>query len=220
MKTRRLMSLLMSAYVSSMLASNVAPIISDAMLAAPIDPVAAQKAFQFAVSGLAAEGFRGSSSVESIAPPSPAVAPSVTSLAADPVMTDELMNRLITRTLASKKDATLNKEACAVLNICDGTKDIPVKQVSSTKPEGKHFFVYPLKEGNKDIIITLKRDTGGDIYLTDKTGTLRAAAVYDGTNTKLITNEAAAEKFKAELKLFAAEAEALPPTGTAVAGNS
>jgi len=220
MKMHRLMPLLMSAYVSAMLASSVAPIISDAKLAAPIDPAAAQKAFQFAVSGIAAEGFRGSSAVDVIAAPSPVAVPAMTKIAADPIISEELMKRLITRTMASKKDATLNKEACAILNICDGTADIPVKQVSTTKPEGKHTFVIPLKEGSKDIVISLKRETVVEIYLTDREGNLRAAAVNDGTSLRLITNEAAAAKFKEELKVFAAEAAALPPSGTAVAGNS
>ena len=73
---------------------------------------------------------------------------------------------------------------------------------------------------SKDIIFAVKHDTALEAYLTDKTGKLRAAAVLDKDGAHLITNEKAAAKFKAELSLFAGEAADLPPSGTAVPGNS
>jgi hypothetical protein len=220
MKTRHFMPLLTSAYLSAMLASSVAPIISDVMLAAPIDPTAAQKAFQFAVSGLAPEGFRGSSPVETIAPPSPVAQPSVTGIAADPPISDELLKRVIKYALDSKIETILNKDACVFPELCLGNTDIPVKQATSTQPNGKHFFVVLLKDAPRDIIISFKHDGIVDIFLTNKAGELRAAAINDASGLRIITQEAAAKKFKAELEFFASEAQDLPPTGTAIASNS
>lgn len=140
----------------------------------------------------------------------------------DPVMNAELMARLMTRTLASKKPTVLGKDIAKTFGISDGTADVPVLQVSEPLPEGKHLFIVPIQAGSKDVVIVFKRTdiVYYDLYLTDKTGVLRAAAVMDDAGVRLITNEQAAEKYKAELKLFAKLAQELPPAGTAVAGNS
>ena len=101
--------------------------------------------------------------------------------------------------------------------ICDGAILMPAKQVSTTKPDGKHYFVLPFKEGSKDILIIFKSPSGEVVnsYLTDKSGALRAVATsgLNSAGLRLIPNEQAAEKFKAELALFAREAADLPPTG-------
>ena len=131
---------------------------------------------------------------------------------ADPVMTQELMARLIKRTLASKKDFAIPAATCSVFNLCEAGHDLPAKQVSKTVPEGKHVVMVPLKEGAKDVVIAFLQERHAEIYLTDGSGKLRAAAIGDRAGVRLITNEAAAEKFKAELALFAKEAAALPPT--------
>ena len=63
MKTRRLTTILTSAYLSAMLATSVAPIRSDATLAATINPMAAQKALQNAVSSLNISGWTAAATV-------------------------------------------------------------------------------------------------------------------------------------------------------------
>lgn len=107
--------------------------------------------------------------------------------------------------------------------MCDGTGDLAAKQIIATKPDGKHYVEIPSNEASKDIIITFKHADGSmEFYLTDKSGNLRAAATSGprGDGLRLITNEQAAEKFKAEMRILAKLAEGLPPTGTAAAGNS
>ncbi|MBI2385372.1 MAG: hypothetical protein HYV14_05085 [Elusimicrobia bacterium] len=140
----------------------------------------------------------------------------------DPGINAELMSRLITRTLASKKPGAIGPSLAKIFGLNDGTGELPFKQVSETHPEGKHYFTVRNQEGTNDIIIAFKLidNTYGEYYLTDKTGVLRAAAIFENDDYHLITNEQAAEKYKAELKLFAKLAKDLPPAGTAVAGNS
>lgn len=93
MKTRRLTTILTSAYVSAMLATSVAPIRSDATLAGTIDPLAAQKALQTAVSGLDAAGWLAAVAASpAAAQPTPKITPPPK---ADPLTTEEWIARLI-----------------------------------------------------------------------------------------------------------------------------
>ncbi|MBI2788283.1 MAG: hypothetical protein HYX59_06320 [Elusimicrobia bacterium] len=222
-KTHPITAVLTSAYLSAMLTSSLAPIRDNAIFAATVDPSAAQKALQNAVSGLDAAGWAAAvAATPAPVPPAPKSVPVDPTPKADPIISEELMTRLITRTLASKKPTTLSARLTQVLGISDGITDTPVKSVSEKLPEGKHMFIVPTQEGSRDVIIVYKRpdNTYGEYYLTDKTGVLRAAAIWDDTGIRLITNEQAAAKYKAELELFAKLAKDLPPAGTAVAGNS
>lgn len=206
-----------------MLTSSLAPIRNNAIFAAAVDPSAAQKALQTAVSSLDAAGWAAAvAATPAPVPPAPKNVPIDLTPKADPAISEELLARLIKRTLASKKPTTFDKDVCRILGACDGTTNIPVLQVSEPLPEGKHFFVVPTVEGSKDIFIFFKRLDGAysEIYLTDKSGVLRAAAISESNGIRLITNEQAAAKYKAELELFAKLAKELPPSGAAVAGNS
>ena len=77
-------------------------------------------------------------------------------------------------------------------------------------PEGKHAFIVPIKDGSKDIVIIFARGEVLDVYLTDRSGVLRAAAIFDLAGIRLITNEQAALKYQSEMPLFAKGAEELP----------
>lgn len=223
MKTRRLTAILTSAYLSAMLATSVAPIRSDAALAATIDPSAAQKALQSAVHSIDTSGWLAASTDPSTTAPAVAIA-SVSNPPpkAEPVMTEELMARIIKLTRDSRDaGSSVTARICKVLDLCDGTKDMPLKIVTSDSTDGVHAFGLPLDPNSKDILIMVMHDTVVETYLTDKTGKLRAACVLENRIAHLITNEKAAEKFKKELSLFAGEAAgSLPPTGTVVTGNS
>jgi hypothetical protein len=223
MKTRRLTTILTSAYVSAMLASSVAPIRSDATLAATIDPMAAQKALQNAVSGLDAVGWAAAVAGTSVpVPPAPKNVPADPTPKADHVMTEELMARLIKFTRTKGKHALMDYHISGAFGINDGTTDVPILQVAEPLPEGKHYLMLPTQEGSRDIVFAFKPAGGGEIpvYQTDKFGTLRAAGILSTTGVRLITNEQAAEKFKAEMQLFAKLAKDLPPTGAPAPGNS
>jgi hypothetical protein len=218
MKTRRLTTILTSAYLSAMLASSVAPIRSDATLAATIDPSAARAAFQSAVNGLDAAGWMTAATSAAPVPQAAIISPSNPAPKAEPVMTDELLARLIFFARHTRGTGTVNAKICKVLDLCDGTSDIQMRLVENDGND--HFFAIAADGDSKDILFMVRRGGAVETYLTDKTYKLRAAAVLEGGVAHLITNEKAAAKFKQELSLFAGEAGSLPPTGTAVAGNS
>jgi len=137
----------------------------------------------------------------------------------DPVMTEELMGRLTKYTRNVEGTSTIVARVCKILNLCDGAKDMPLKLAKSDSTDGLHYFGVPAELDSKDILIVVKRDTILEVYLTDKTGKLRAAAISENQIARLITNENAAEKFQAELALFAKEAAAqLAPSETAADG--
>ena len=219
MNTQRLTTILASAYVSAMLASSVAPIRSDATLAATIDPTAAQQAFQNAVNGLNVNGWLAASTTPS-APKVATATASATRLTVDPVMTEELMARLIKFLNTLDYFGSVDAQICKVLDLCDGTKNLPLRLGKGDLTDGIHYIGIPVNPDSKDVLIMVKHGTVVEAYLTDKTGKLRAACVQENGTTHLITNEKAADKFKAEMTQFAKEAGSLPPTGTAVAGNS
>jgi hypothetical protein len=131
-----------------------------------------------------------------------------------PVMNEELMGRLIKYTRSYEDSGNrLVARVCKILDLCDGTMDLPLHAAKSDSTDGSHYFALPLEPDSKDILILVMRDTILEAYLTDKTGKLRAAAISENSVARLITNEKAAEKFKAELALFAKEAnDQLPPT--------
>ena len=77
----------------------------------------------------------------------------------------------------------------------------------------EHFFGIPPKADSRDIVFLRAGKDAVEAFLTDKTATLRAAAILTDGTAKLITNEKAAGQFKAELSLFASEAaDQLLPT--------
>ncbi len=130
-----------------------------------------------------------------------------------PVMNEELMTRLIKYTRALPEEGEMIPKLCTVFDLCDGTKGLPLKIAESDKnADGRYLFGLPLDPNSKDILIMVNQPKIAYAYLTDKIGRLRAAAISDANGVHLITNEEAAEKFKAALTLFAGEATALPPT--------
>ena len=223
MKTRRLTTILTSAYLSAMLATSVAPIRSDATLAATIDPMAAQKALQSAVNGLDAAGWLAASTAGT--PPAAQAMPAIVPVnnpapKADPVMTEELMMRLVKFARSNESISTVRAKMCKILNLCDGTENMPLRALTGDLTDAAHYFAVPVDPNSKDILIMVEGPTSLTAYLTDKTGKLRAAGVYENGVAHLVTNESVIEKFKAELQQYAKEAADLPPTGTATAGNS
>jgi hypothetical protein len=220
MTTRSLKTILMSGYLSAMLASSVAPLRSDATLASAIDPMSAQKAFQNAVNGIETAGWTPSSTVSAAqAAPAQVLAINNPAPKSDPIMNEELMARLIKYTVSVKETGSLDERVCKVLNLCDGVTAMPLRYAVSDATDGKHYFGIRPNTDLKDIFFVVKRGTTMEVYLTDNTGKLRAAAIQDNGTARLITNESAVDKFKKELSLFAGEASGLPPTGTSVASN-
>lgn len=215
MKTRRLATVLTSAYLSAMLLSSVAPI-GRSILAAPIDPAGAQAAFDQAIGRLDPAAWAAAAPtavpVTLKAEPAPA---------GDPVMTPELLARITRYARNMQKNATMDAAICKIFARCDGKTDLPIKNVSSDI-DG-HNIAYPIDTKVDDIYVVVHHDNGTSHgYLTDHNGTLRAAAFYENGAWRLLTNEQGAAGFKAEMNLFAKEAQSLPPSGTSVAsaGNS
>lgn len=218
-KTHPITAILTSAYLSAMLTSSLAPIRNNTIFAAAVDPAAAEKALQNAVSGLDAAGW-AIAATPAPGQTAPTPVPVKVTPKTDPVMTQELMARLIKLTQEQTKLGSISAPVCAVFNLCDGTAKLPTRGIETEEPAGTHFMI-PATPGSTDILIVEEMKDGSlEAYLTDNTFTLRAAAIAVTTKTYLITNEKAAAKFKAALSHLAREASALPPTGTAVTGNS
>ncbi|MDD5303503.1 MAG: hypothetical protein PHS14_10375 [Elusimicrobia bacterium] len=221
MKTRPLATILTSAYISAMLASSVAPIRTGATLAAAVDPMAAEKALQNAISGLDVSGWAAATAgIPAPAAPAPKVVANNPPPKSDPLPPEEWIARLIKYTRTDPVFGSITAKMCAVLELCDGTEAMPLAMVKSDSTGAKRYFALPVNADSKDIVIMVETPLVTYLYLTDKTGKLRAAVISDKSGVRLITNERAAESFKAEVAIFAKEAEGLPPTGTAVAGNS
>lgn len=217
MKTWRLTPILTSAYLSAMLTSGLAPIRPSVIFAAAVDPMAAQKVLQNAVSAMASSGWALPTAMPSPLPSSPQASASSQIPKADPVMTAELMARIISFAKSQEGHGLLDAKICAVFKLCTGTADLPVRQLETENPEG-HYFMMPTPADSTDIII-VKRNADGslDCWLTDKTYKLRAAAISRNGVISVIATEKALESFKSELALMAREASTLPP---AVAAGS
>lgn len=215
MKTWSLTPILTSAYLSAMLTSGLAPIRPSVIFAAAIDP----SALQNAIAAMTGNGW-AAPAMDTPMPLAPQAVASIQTPKADPVMTDELMARLLAFVATQDDPGTLNKNICVLLKICDGKADLSVRQLETGRPAGLWFMV-PAAAGSKDVIVAYKNPDGSaDAYLTDKTYKLRAA-VHAGDTYDLVPNEKAAARFKAALSHLAREAaEDLPPTGAAVSAGS
>ena len=152
------------------------------------------------VAVVVASGFTGTALAQSSRAP-----------AQEPVMNAELMARLIKYIRSGKSVGSITAKLCKVLEVCDGTNTMSLKMAKSDVTDGGHYIALPLNADSKDVFFLVEHPDVIHAYLMDKTGKLRVAAISDGTGVRLITNEKAAVKFKAELALFAKEAaEQLP----------
>ena len=129
----------------------------------------------------------------------------------NPVMTEELMGRVITRTLASKKNAKVPQVVSGFFGLNDGKSDLATLEISKKTPAGIHAFDVSLSAGFNDILISFAHDGVVDVYLTDRTAVLRAAASLDSSGIRRISNAQALPKYMAELAVYAALAATLPP---------
>jgi hypothetical protein len=212
--------ILMSAIISAMLAPSVAPSRGDAILASTIDPVAAQKALQAAISGFETAGWASATGVSVSAYPAEAITGANISSSSDPVMNEELMARLVKYTRGNTGLGALSAPICKELKVCDGTAALELQVVKSDAPNGTHYFGVPISPESKDVLFVVMYDWGVEAYLTDKTGKLKAAVVSRNGVAGRISNEKAADGYKRELTLFASEASDLPPTDTSVASTN
>lgn len=214
-----------TSFLCALLAASMTPR-ARAAVTTVNTPVAAQRAFQAALNGLDASGWPAAAETISISQPTPQIVAKAAPPKVDPVMTPELMARLIKFLSEVEGNGSVAKQTCHIYDLCDGTADMPVKLAEAeTATDGAlHYATFPasqLNSDSKDLIIVRKSNTTGALesFLTDKTGKLRAAAVQSNGVARLITNEKAAEQYKKELAIFAREASDLPPTGAAIAGK-
>lgn len=221
MKTRRFTTMLMSAYLSAMLASSVASQRPNAALASTVDPAAARAAFREAVSGIGASGWAPSATAM---PGAPAAESQVIAIRvappADPVMNDDLMGRLLKLIAEQKEPSTIPANICVLFSLCDGSAPLKLRMVETENPSGD-YMAMPMKDDAKDVVVIRKMADGTiQFYLTDKTRKLRAAAISEKGAGRLVLNETVAKNYESTLSHLAKEAQDLPPLGTAVAGNS
>lgn len=216
MKTRslNLRTVLTSAYLSAMLASSVAPVRSDATLAAAIDPSAARSALASAVATVNASGW----SDAKVAPAKvaePAMTAPQAAPAADPTTT-ELIARLTKRAIKAQTDSVIDASIARIFGLGDGSANLPAKTIFKILPEGKYLFVIAMKNGapTGDSIIALNDGPTIHSFLIDKDGNLRSAALTTNTTIQPVTIDAASTaQFKSTLTVLTNLAQALPPTG-------
>lgn len=221
MMTRSLSSILMSAYVSAMLASSVAPMAGSITLAGAVNPDAAQAAFRTALTGAQSSGWVQVAAADIPMPPKAepqivvrAVPPS------DPVLTDELMGRLLKLIGEVTEKSTIPADVCALFKLCDGSARLQILAIETESPAGD-FIATVNKDDTTNILVIHKMDDGSvQFYLTDKTRKLRAAVISEKQVGRLVMNETVAKNYEATLSHLAKEAQDLPPTGTRVAAGS
>ncbi len=131
-------------------------------------------------------------------------------------MTGKLMERLIEYTRGLKDHGSVSSKIGKILELCDGTNDLSLKLAKSDSTDGDHYFGLPLDAESGDILFIVKHGETTEAYLTDKNAKLRAAAVLENGAARLVMNEKAEEKFRAELTLFAGEAFRQLPVSSGV----
>jgi len=135
---------------------------------------------------------------------------------ADPVLTPELLARLLIYTRDVKVNGSVNARICKLVGMSDGTADMPMKMCHTDFiADGDHYFSIPPQTDSKDIFVFWTHGTTSEFFLTDKTLKLRAAGILVDKDLRLIPNEKAADTYKAQLSLFAKEAADLPPSDSA-----
>lgn len=214
MKTRRLSSILMSAYLSAMLASSLAPMAGNITLAGTVNPSAAEAAFRQALIGTQNAGWTYAAA--DVPAPEPQIVVARATTLSEP-MSDELLARILKVVGNSKKPGSIPANVCVLFQLCDGTDKLPTRQVQTDKPKGTYLFM-KWDNSSQDIVVGRKMDDGSiEFYLTDKTRKLRAAVIAEETGAKIVLNETVAAKYEAALAHLAREAADLPPVGTTVA---
>lgn len=217
-----LRTILISAYVTAMLATSVAPIRSDATLASALDPNAASKALAAAVSGVGAAGWQAEPMVAKVVAPEAQIAVAAAPLTANPAITDEQLARLVVR--VKKQPVTMiGANISRILGLGDGTAEVPVKQMGKTIDGKDHVFMVVMKNGvESDQYIFAMRvpSVTIDSYLTDKSASLRLATRTTSADIIIVPNDQAATGYNAELALMASLADKLPPTGGTTVASS
>jgi hypothetical protein len=137
---------------------------------------------------------------------------------AEPLMTPELMDRLIARVLTAKNVGVLEKQVSGMLGLNDGTVEMPAKQLQKRIGDVKHVILVLLDRPALMFFLVLHEKPGeaeyADIYVTDRSTVLRHAMVADVKNgLRRLSLAEAQSNYQAELKIFAAVAAALPPPG-------
>ena len=129
-------------------------------------------------------------------------------------MNSELVARLIKRALASAQEFTISATTCAALGLPDSESGLTAKQIAQNAQGGKHTFGVFLRDAPNDILVAFNRGATAELYLTDKSGALRVAAVREGSELHTIPNNEAIDGFRSEMEHFESLACDLPSTGT------
>lgn len=219
MKTRSLSTILMSAYLSAMLASSVVPMAGNVTLAGAVNPSAAQAAFREALVGSQNAGWAVAAAD---IPAPPKAEPQILTLraapAGDPLISDEMLARLLKQMADQDKPGTIPAGVCSLFKLCDGTAKLPVRMVQTTNPKGD-YMAKPW-DGFPNTIVVARRMEDGTVqfYLTDKVTRklLAAASSINGVATELQI-ASVNPTYEAALSHLAKEAADLPPAGTSVA---
>jgi hypothetical protein len=143
---------------------------------------------------------------------------SVRAPSSDPIMSDEMLARLLKLIADQQKQATIPAGVCAMFKMCDGTAKLPMRMIQTENPKG-NYMAKPW-DGNTDDIVVARKMPDGSVhfYLTDKTRKLRAAASSMNGKAEVVLLETAKPDYEAALALLAKEAGDLPPVTVASVG--
>ena len=196
MKISLIRTVAISAYLSAMLASNVAPVRNNATLAAPFDPE---------IMRVMAENLNGGAPISHQTAIS-APAPITVATNQGSKHTIDAISRLRAFTLSGSDNARIIAKAARLLGLAD--REIPTKQIASTLTDGKLYFTVSIQPNSDDIFLTVKRNGAPlTLYLTNSNLELRATLVNEPGNP---ISEKTDADFQALLQYWTEQAKTLP----------
>lgn len=216
MKMRSLPTVLMSAYLSAMLASSLAPMAGNITLAGTVNPGAAQAAFREALIGSQAAGWTQAVDTPA-APKAEFMMVAHSAPQADPIMSETALANLLKLIAEADKPGSIPAGVCAHFKLCDGTAKLPMRMVQTTNPKGD-YMAKPWDGAGESIVIARRMPDGSvQFFLTDKSQKLIAAASSINNVATIIDVAAAKPTYEATLAHLAVEGGDAPKTGTSVA---
>ena len=179
MKISSLRTIAISAYLTAMITSSVAPIRSTATLATPLDSE---------ILNVMAANLNGGLSVPEQAVVT-APAPVAVAMLTNPLLSNDAINLLREYTLSKPNGTFFNAEAAQMLGLAENK--VPMKQISTKfsdeLSDGKRYFAVSTEENADDIFLVVENNSAPKrIYWMNSKLVLIAALIDSPGNPHLI----------------------------------
>lgn len=125
----------------------------------------------------------------------------VESISAAPEMSAQDMAALRTIVIAKGRDRPITASVVELFGLAASPENIPSKQLWF--PDADYFVIVSAVPDTDDIIFTINTDVRIQLFLTNSTGTLRAAAIVERTGSWLIENRQATAGYRTALRTWA-----------------